>query len=517
MPKDQGFNLASTMGEPSFGDLPPETLSTILSFCPTSSLIALARVSTILGHISTEKLYSNLTVSSIRLRQKPIPLLHLAYLVFKFPKHASCVRSINVRGAAFGLFTIPTVASNMDAVPPLLKDGIPEWEELLKNKCREYTINSGEADSVFRMLDGGKDQDAVLALVLASLPKLERLRFENIDWGSFLRDTGTHTNFGRVVETIARQARICKNPFRTPLDITVAGDTRPILDRTHLEPFFHMPHLRSIFASNIRTTNRGIQSMDMPFSNLQPQSCPITQIELRRSSIHHHNLQRLLNATTPGKLKVFKYEVNLLEFENYDQFERGIQDTIKGFEAHYDTLEVLTITRCLLWGLMKLAMSEDPEEMEPPRDFCALSFVRFRVLRQLDITPMFIWGPDFYQFDSDDETRCREKDPARLWKALPETLEELRIREADGRDMNRWDLNDEDTLKHVIKYMPRYILPALTLVMENKPTAFRLLRKLDIQSPQPIWEARWGYALDVFLSGMEAIGVCCSFIDEDFL
>jgi hypothetical protein len=252
--------------------------------------------------------------------------------------------------------------------------------------------------------------------------------------------------------------------------------------------------------------------MDVPFSDLHPRSCPVTHVELRGSSIRHHDLQRLLNATIPGRLKVFKYEVNLLQFDNYDQFERGIQDTIKGFEAHYNTLEALTIAPWLCWGLKELVRSGDLTKLEPPRDVCALSFVRFRVLRQLDITPMFIWGPDFYQFDSDDETRCREKDPARLWKALPGTLEELRIRKADGRAMNRWDLNDEDTLKDVIRYMPRYLLPALTLVMENKPTAFRLLRKLEIQSPQPIWEARWGHALDVFLGGMEAIGACCSFI-----
>jgi hypothetical protein len=56
----------------------------------------------------------------------------------------------------------------------------------------------------------------------------------------------------------------------------------------------------------------------MPFSDLHPQSCPVTEIELRRSSIRHHDLQRLLNATIPGKLKVFKYEVNLLQFDDYD-------------------------------------------------------------------------------------------------------------------------------------------------------------------------------------------------------
>jgi hypothetical protein len=400
----------------------------------------------------------------------------------------------------------------MDIVFSSLKNNIPEWEEMLKNKCREYTIDSAEADLVFEMLDCGKDEDAVLALVLASLPKLERLRFTDMHRGYILRDTGTHTNFGRVVEIIARQARINNNPstakifpatvFRTALDITVSGRFRTSLDGIHLDPFFHLPNLRSISASDIRTTDRGTQSMDVPFSDLHPRSCPATHIEILLSSIRHHDLQRLLDATIPGKLKVFKHMIDVTQFSSHDQFQRTIHDMIRGFKAHYDTLEALSITDRCKWHI---------ENWKASKEFFALSFVSFSVLKRLDITPMFIWNYDFYEYDGDDKSV--QNDPESLWKALPKTLEELRITDADGVGWDPWCLgNEKDYLTDVIREIPSYLLPALILVMANKAKAFPMLRKLEIQSLQPIWKARWGNTFDMFLSDMEAVDVCCSFI-----
>jgi hypothetical protein len=66
-----------------------------------------------------------------------------------------------------------------------------------------------------------------------------------------------------------------------------------------------------------------------------------------------------------------------------------------------------------------------------------------------------------------------------LWSALPRNLEDLRITRAQ---------NQEQRLRNgITTFVPTYLLPALNLVITNKPQAFPKLQHLRIEFPYLEW------------------------------
>jgi hypothetical protein len=60
------------------------------------------------------------------------------------------------------------------------RPGDPELHGVLKAKCTECTSSGRDADRLYRDIQFGENEDAIMALLLASLPKLRRL---NINFG----------------------------------------------------------------------------------------------------------------------------------------------------------------------------------------------------------------------------------------------------------------------------------------------------------------------------------------------
>lgn len=103
------------------------------------------------------------------------------------------------------------------------------------------------------------------------------------------------------------------SPFTNPIHIfATATDAKYPSYPKLVTPFFNLPNLHSFYVWKFKDTNEQELEDNSPFPKLKPRSCPVEYIELRTSKLKKANLQFLLDATIPGKLKTFNYEIGAL-------------------------------------------------------------------------------------------------------------------------------------------------------------------------------------------------------------
>jgi hypothetical protein len=70
-----------------------------------------------------------------------------------------------------------------------------------------------------------------------------------------------------------------------------------------LAAFFDLSNLHAIYAWRFGDSEMAAHQPDNACSLLQPRSCPVEYIEVRYSRLQKDDLEFLINATIPGKLK----------------------------------------------------------------------------------------------------------------------------------------------------------------------------------------------------------------------
>lgn len=320
-------------------------------------------------------------------------------------------------------------------------------------------------------------------MLLSSLPNLRKLdiNFGHYNghadfvtvWSAIVRGTrepALVTN-ERTSSCLARATRSISSPG--PLDVMVTGaDDKYPHSPDHFAAFMHTPNLRSIYGW--RTGDADIEPIPETdaCAKLKPRYCPVEYIELRTSKLHSSNLRFLLDAAIPGKLKTFNYEIGC----TWAWCRVEHPQIMTSMRPHHDTLETLGLSH------------EDfyPYEMGHESDVpSACSFTSFVALKRLKVAPVFVWGHEGLTSEYElDRPQTKEM----LWKALPGNLEDLWITRAHQQDVQRYDARD--------RFVPDCLLPALDLVVQNKPEAFAKLAHLRIELPPLMWKEEWFDTLD---------------------
>ncbi|KAF9696601.1 hypothetical protein EKO04_005488 [Ascochyta lentis] len=396
----------------------------------------------------------------------------LTYLILTSPTHASLVKSV----------IVPDTWAK-------LEEQFTEWswpkiqnrESVLKEKCAAYATCDEQAREMYEKIESGANEDAILALLLANLPRLQKL---NINFGI----CNEHTDFVALWPTIMHGTRssndsspvakgnavvdmpqaVHSTMFLNPVDVMVTGseDKYPN-DPIHFAMFIHMPNLRSIYGWRTGDSESDPDAETNAFARLKPRSCPVEYIELRASKLHMVNLRLLLDATIPGKLKTFNYEVGCTWAWCLTEHP-GIMASL---QPHHDTLDTLGLSHEYYYPY------ETDEGFDKP---LPCSFIPFVTLKRLKVAPVYVWGhhgfTDKAKLDSPETKEM-------LWKALPENLEQLWITRAHHQEFRG---NDATT-----RFVPECLLPALDLVVQNKGYAFSKLEQLRIELPPLMWKHEW--------------------------
>lgn len=467
--------------------LPEELLDRIVSLAPRDSLIHLCLTSRTLNRITTPYLYGDIILKSTY----NIPAL--AYLIFTSSAHAALVQSL----------IVPNSWESGDEEDDIgwswLKSDDPKLHLALQNKCSEYWLTEEEWSEIYGSIKSD-NKDFLLAVLIASLPRLRRL---NINFGS----SYDHKDFVSFWPTLIYAIRSLKfappnedsHASRTfqltrlpalsvPLDIMVTG----VEDKYPNSPvdfavFINLPNLRSIYGWGMGDGDGGVgfdsNPETNPFVKLRPRSCPVEYIELRKSKLHTENFQHLLQATIPGKLKMFSYEVG--GTWAWTDVEHPMIMT--SLEPHHDTLDSLCLSHEDFYPY------EDDFENGKPDPCC---FVPFTALKRLKVAPLYIWGNSGVL---NPEKFNRQEAKGMLWKALPRNLEELWVTRAQWQN-----LRDKGS---TASFIPKCLLPALDLVIQNKHYVFPKLQRLRVEFPPSYWEFEWFDVLASICKAAYAKGV----------
>jgi hypothetical protein len=450
--------------------LPTELVEHIISFACRNSLRSLCLTSKTLNRLATPYLYSEIYL------KETDRLPALAHLIFTSPTHAALVKS----------FIVPTTwevleESEHDSSWPGFEDS--DFHGVLKAKCSEYASNDEEADGFHRMIQSAKSEDAIMALLLVSLPKLRRL---NINFGIGSGHDDFSLLWPRIMDMIRSRGEPLANGTRRlptdaqqgmqldavsePIDIMVTGsNTKYSNNTTHLAAFFHLPNLRCIYAWK---QGDGEDAMtDTPFAKLKPRSCPVEYVELRCSKLSIQNFTYLLDATVPGKLKTFSYEIG--GAWAWCHTEHPV--IMRSLQPHHETLQALGLSH---ESFYPYAVSDAGEKPYP------CSFTSFTALKRLKLAPVYIWGHQgVMEQDIIEAPRSKEK----LWSALPRNLEELWITRAQNQNPRRSNAD--------VTFVPNCLLPALDRVVQHKQDAVPKLQHLLVEFPLMNWEDEWIDAL----------------------
>ncbi|KAH6881318.1 hypothetical protein BKA58DRAFT_732 [Alternaria rosae] len=446
--------------------LPTELLEQIVSLVPRNSLLSLCLTSKTLSQLATPCLYSE-----IYLRETD-NLAALAYLVFTSPAHASLVKS----------FIVPRTWADVEerysnGLWPGSDD--PGVHDVLRKKCSEYTSSVEEAEDVYGKIQSAKNEDAVMALLLPNLPKLRRLNINCDLYG--------HDDFvswlPKVIRGIASRRDLSADNSPSPskngqqgiqphavsesIDILIAGgDDKYSSATNHVAVFFCLPNVRSIYGWK-HGDSESHDENDV-FPKLEPQSCPVEYLELRCAKLDLENFQGMLNATIPGRLKTFNYELG----GSWAWCDTEHPAMMRSLEPHNETLEALGLSHEDFYPYL------DDESAERGKAY-PCSFSSFAALRRLKVAPVYIWG---HRGITDEETFKTAESRDRLWSTLPKSLQEFWITRAQNQHIDH---------KEVVEFVPRCLLPALDLVVQNKQTAFPQLVHLRVELPLLDWKDEW--------------------------
>ena len=445
--------------------LPEEILDHVVSLCDRNALPKLCLTSKTFHRLAFPRLYSTIHVRNTAI------LRALALLVFRSPEHAALVKHL----------VVPDISHDRDEREAdesheCLWPDNPGLKLTLQTRCLEVTSSDDEADELYKKIEKGINQDAVLVLLLANLPALRKL---DISFGCGERHKDFHTHWLAIINHLrlsshASAATTTKKPrsmpLLVPIDIMAKGEHEKYPnDPAHIVTFMHMPNLRSLYGWKFGNEDEDDPNpAKNPYERLKAHSCPVENIELRESKLHKHNYKLLLAATVPGNLKTFIYEIGCTwAWVTIDH-----PAIMQGLLPHRHTLESL----CLSYeNVYPFQFGSDDTEKPYP-----CSFTPFTGLKRLKVTPCHIWGHDGLT-DSAELNRPEMKQM--LWQALPENLEELWITRAEHQQADRQE--------SAMDFVPKCLIPALEIAIRKKRESFAKLKELRIDLPPFVWENGW--------------------------
>jgi hypothetical protein len=256
------------------GDFSDEILDYIVSFVDRATLPSLSVTSKTLNRLATPQLYSHINLT------ENIELYPLAYLLVTSPAHASYVQSLVV-----------TESWQLEANAP---DESKPWnetkssqreEKMLRREYARYATNDTQADELYDKIRPRGNQDAMLALMIAHLPNLQKL---DIDFG-MLDD---HNHFHEVLRLIAgnemfpasqhngtvqktvESAQKSHSIVPKRLHVLIKGtDDKYPNDSCHVATWFHLPNLHSFYACKFGDSELDLgENQKEPFARLEPRS-----------------------------------------------------------------------------------------------------------------------------------------------------------------------------------------------------------------------------------------------------
>lgn len=468
--------------------LPEELLTNIISLAAHDALPNLCLASTTFNRLTTPHLYSSITVETVG----GVRLLRFAYTIFTSPKHASLVKSLIIPDD-IRVLELQRTYDDWPAPRP----GFSDLENLLKDKCAVYAVNDKQVDEMYCKVKSGTNGDALLALLLAYLPNVQRLDF------SFIVGE-KHDDFITMLELIMNRVKsidqlhhpqpdatkqkvsASSTTFLKPVNVMVTGTSdSPPHNPSTMAGFFNLPNLHALYAWRMGDSERDpAEDVQNTFARLKPRSCHVEYIELRTSKLHKLNLQCLMNATIPNKLKTFNYEIGCAwAWCNVEHLA-----IMKSLEAHHNTLESLGLSHEDFYPFQYEDSGDKPY---------SVSFKPFKVLKRLKVAPVYIWGHERF---TNKDMLTRQDTKEMLYKALPDSIEELWITRAESQISNR-----DGTIVH---FIPDCLLPALELVIQEKLQSFPKLSHLRIEFPLMQWESAWLDALGSICRRADANGIC---------
>jgi hypothetical protein len=453
--------------------LSEELLVNIVSLTARDLLPKICLVSKTFNRLATPYLYSTITLDDSSNNSDSLTLVRLAYTIFASPDYAPLVKSIVIHG-----WHPVEEEDGPGTITKWSTCGVEEAEEVLRRKCVAIAISDQEADNLYNKIKSGRNEDAILALLLANLPNLRKM---DINFGMLEEHADFIALFELIANRIESSSTTDKRPipyFPVPIDIMVKGtDDRYPNDTAHLALFFNISNLHSIYGWKMGDQANELQGDgDNPFAKLRPRSCLVEYIELRTSKLHKRNLQFLLDATIPGKLKTFNYEIGCTwAWCNVEH-----AAIMRSLEKHHNSLESLGLSHEEFYPYQ---FGNDDEKPYP------VSFRPFRALKRLKIAPVYVWGHEGFN----DEEKLKEPGTKKmLYEALPESLEELWITRAESQATN----NDDAAVQFVLNCL----LPALEIVVQEKSQfqSFPRLSQLRIEFPLVDWKDEWFDSLSSF-------------------
>ncbi len=335
--------------------LSEEILDWVVSLCPRGALAALSLTSKKLNRIAVPHLYSEAVFDQKKEWEDPLVyLLPFTHLIFSSQSHASLVKSLVLpEPVGWEQEELDKGEAAELAAKPWPGAGSEELEKLLRKKCGEYALDEKDTNELYEKIASGLNADAIFALLLFNLPNLQKL---DLNVGmcknrpamiAMLERVGQRVKpFDKIPsdlddeEAIEKFASTSTVGLSKPLDVMVKFNTDKYPeDPRHIGAFFNLPFLRSIHT--FMTGDDTNTSSDNPIGKLKPRSCGVEYIELRRTKIHNDNLKCLLDATIPGKLKTFYYEIG----NTWAWCAVEHPTIMKTLEAHHDTLENLGMSQ----------------------------------------------------------------------------------------------------------------------------------------------------------------------------
>ncbi|KAH7078633.1 hypothetical protein BKA63DRAFT_465133 [Paraphoma chrysanthemicola] len=480
-----------------------DVINEIISWCSTSSLKALCLSSKKLSRIATPHLYSTLVLeqrgSNNRVTVGPFKyLLPIAYLIFSSPTHASWVRSLVVAGewGQNDEYAREETGHVNERKRPWPHYGTPVLEDILWDRCSDYALTVAEAKEKYFRIYIAEKENAIIPLLLFSLPRLRKLDLHYALWGH-LDLTQMLGRVGNRVSPFEDTHTMSKGVFTTPIDILVKSDRHEQPQNPQdLALFLNLPRLRSLYGWNMGDSEGELQinMHELITTTLKPCSCPVEYIELRASKLMSRNLDSLIDATIPGKLKSFNYEIGAPI--SWPSCSINHKTILSSLQSQFMTLEALGLTHEDLYPYQFGSDGDDP---------CAISLTSFNALRRLKIAPVYIWGNDIFR-DEEAVQSPRTKDM--LWQALPPSLEQLWITRAQCQN----PVTLEDGPHDELPFIPLCLLPALEIVIKRRPDSFPNLVDLRIEFPPSAWEPEWFADLASVCDAAEAAGIWCTII-----
>jgi hypothetical protein len=489
---------------------PDEIVDRIIGFVDDqSSRYNLCLVSKSISHIAISHLYENVSLSGPVITFLP----PFAYLMFSSPEHASYVKTLS----------LPDGWDDKDEPDPEVV--LPDWpeepaselrrngligdrrrpwpngastEQVLHTTIKRFAHSEGEHDEWFDAIWEEYRDDAIVALLLPSLPRLRLLVIgadmlaEHGKWTALLLErVGTRQ---RPFEDISRPVKAGEQSFPfAELDTILLSCTAPEHPaRPYLfGAFLHLPALKYVYSNSIgHDDDFGSETEPTDtFRNLQPHSSSIVSVQIRDAKFQEADLVALFNALKPGVFKEFMYELG-----HGWSWPRVPHARIMGImKDHRDMLETLSLTHDNFY------IDNDDD------DQTAVSFSGFSSLKRLRVAPIFVWGnPEMRQPAPEDEQEIQkrlDRERSMLLDALPRSLEELVMVKVHDRMISDYvakgDKNDVET----------YLLPALAHLTRHLSAKLPHLKRLAIVAALDWWkdsslEAFAAFAVDACEKGL---------------